>query len=220
MGTYRQPSYPAALNMARLIYLLATRSRSLTLREVLHILDISERTARRYLKAINDSLTTVQGEGLIKVIRLGGVEHWKLNEGMEVEATPYQLISLYVGAILMSFLEKTVIKDGLLDMVDTLEEIVPPAQRALLKNYQQKFLYSGFGSKRYESQDDQIDVILRGLLGQYQIEITYVSDKGAQAHRLHPYTLVLHGDSLYLNAFRKDIRNCAPSRWTRLPRPG
>lgn len=186
MGTYRQPSYPAALNMARLIYLLATRRRSLTLGEVLRILDISERTARRYLKAINDSLTTDQGEGLIKVIRMGGAERWKLNDEMGVEATPYQLISLYVGAILMSFLEKTVIKDGLLDMMDTLEEIVPPAQRGLRKNYQQKFLYSGFGSKRYESQDDQIDVILRGLLEQYQIEIPYVSDKGEKEHRLHP----------------------------------
>ena len=61
MNEKRKPTYPAALNMAKLIYTLATQGRSLTLEEILRILDISERTARRYLKAINEFLEQPAG---------------------------------------------------------------------------------------------------------------------------------------------------------------
>ena len=74
MNEKRKPTYPAALNMAKLIYTLATEGRSLTLEEILRILDISERTARRYMKAINEFLENRQGEPLIKVMKTGGVE--------------------------------------------------------------------------------------------------------------------------------------------------
>ena len=65
MNEKRKPTYPAALNMAKLIYTLATEARSLTLEDILRILDISERTARRYLKAINEFLSNRQGEPLL-----------------------------------------------------------------------------------------------------------------------------------------------------------
>jgi len=201
MNGKRKPTYPAALNMATLVYTLATQGRSLSLEDILRILDISERTARRYLKAMNEFLSNRQGEPLIRVIRTGGVERWRLNETMPLEATPYQLMSLYLGSILMASLNQTVVRDGLMDMFADLEETIPLAQRALLKNYQKKFYTTGFGSRRYEEVDDHIDVVLRGLLNQYKLELHYRSQKGERDYLVQPYTLVMHRDALYLNAW-------------------
>ena len=184
-----------------MIYSLATQSRSLNLEDILRILDISERTAKRYLKAMNEFLSNRQGEPLIRVIKTGGVEKWRLNETMPLEATPYQLMSLYLGSILMASLHQTVVRDGLLDMFSDLEETIPLAQRALLKNYQKKFYTTGFGSRRYEEVDEHIDVVLRGLLNQFKLALHYRSQKGERHYSVQPYTLVMHRDALYLNAW-------------------
>ena len=201
MNEKRKPTYPAALNMAKLIYTLATEARSLTLEDILRILDISERTARRYLKAMNEFLSNRQGEPLIKVMKTGGVERWRLNESTSMDATPYQLMSLYLGSILMASLDRTIVRDGLMDVFADLEETIPLAQKALLKNYQKKFYTTGFGSRCYEEVDDHIDVVLRGLLNQYKLELYYRSQKGERQYLMQPYTLVMHRDALYLNAW-------------------
>ena len=187
--------------MAKLIYILATQGRSLTLGEILRNLEISERTARRYIKAINEFLENRQGDPLIKVMKTGGVEKWRLNETMPLEATPYQLMSLYLGSILMASLDQTVVRDGLMDVFADLEETIPLTQKALLKNYQKKFYTTGFGSRRYEDVDDHIDVVLRGLLNQFKLELHYRSKKGERDYLVQPYTLVMHRDVLYLNAW-------------------
>lgn len=200
MSTVRQPTYPAALNMAKLIYILATQGCSLSLADIQRLLSISARTASRYRRAINEYLTNRHGEPLIAVTRKGGVERWRLNETTPLEGTPYQLISLYVGAILMASLDQTVVRDGLLDIFTALEEAIPLAQRSLLKHYEKKFYATGFGRRCYEAADEQIDVILRGLLNQYKLAMQYRSQKGERQYVVRPYTLVLHRETLYLNA--------------------
>ncbi len=204
MQNARKPTYPAALNMARLIYTLATQGRSLSLQDVQRLLSISARTAQRYRQAINEFLSNRHGEPLIKVTRQGGVERWRLNESLPLEATPYQLISLYVGAILMASLDQTVVRNGLLDLFTALEEAIPVAQRSLLKNYEKKFYATGFGRRSYDTADDHIDVILRGLLNQYKLDLHYRSQRGERRYLVRPYTLVLHRETLYLNAFVED----------------
>jgi predicted DNA-binding transcriptional regulator YafY len=201
MSTLRQPTYPAALNMAKLIYTLASQARSLSLADIQRLLGVSARTARRYRQAINESLTNRDGEPLIRVTQVAGVERWRLNETAPLEATPYQLISLYVGAILMASLDQTVVRDGLLDVFAALAEAIPLTQRSLLKHYEKKFFATGFGRRRYEAADEHIDVILRGLLNQYKLSLHYRSQKGERDYLVHPYTLVLHREALYLNAY-------------------
>jgi len=206
MATIRQPTYPAALNMAKLIYTLATQGRSLTLEDIQRILSISARTAGRYRRAINEFLTNRHGEPLITITRVGGVERWRLNETTPLEGTPYQLISLYVGAILMASLDQTVVRDGLLDVFAALEQAIPLAQRSLLQHYEKKFYATGFGRRRYDVADEHIDVILRGLLNQYKLSLQYRSQKGERQYLVRPYTLVLHREALYLNAFVEDYQ--------------
>jgi len=120
---------------------------------------------------------------------------------MPLEATPYQLMSLYLGSILMASLNQTVVRDGLMDVFTDLEETIPLAQRAVLKNYQKKIYTTGFGSRRYEEVDDHIDVVLRGLLNQFKLELYYRSQKGERHYLVQPYTLVMQREASYLNAW-------------------
>ncbi len=206
MATVRHPTYPAALNMAKLIYALTSQGRSLSLEDIQLMLGVSARTAKRYRQAINEELTNRFGEPLIKVTRVGGVERWRLNETLPLESTPYQLISLYVGSILMASLDQTVVRDGLLDILETLAEAIPLPQRSLLKHYEKKFYATGFGRRRYDSADEHIDVILRALLNQYKLSLDYRSQKGQRRYLLRPYTLVLHRETLYLNGFVEEYQ--------------
>lgn len=206
MTPLRRPTYPAALNMAKLIYALASQGRSLTLEDIQLLLGVSARTAQRYRQAINEELTNRFGEPLIKVTRVGGVERWRLNETVPLESTPYQLISLYVGAILMASLDQTVVRDGLMDVFAALAEAIPLTQRSLLKHYEKKFYATGFGRRRYDSADEHIDVILRALLNQYKLSLDYRSQRGQRQYLIRPYTLVLHREALYLNGFVEDYQ--------------
>jgi len=199
MPEYRKPTYGAAINMAKLVYALAREGRSMTLEEVLDALGVSERTAHRYLKSINESLSSKAGEPLIRVKRSDGVERWMLNDETTIHATHYQLMSLYMGSMLMSFLSGTVIQDGLLDVFASIESIIPREHRKILHRQHKKFFYTSFGMKRYDQYDDQIDVLIRALLLERKVEMTYASPtRGTKQHLVHPYTLITHKDSLYL----------------------
>ena len=198
MEKYRKPTYGAAINMAKLIHVLCAQTRSLAFDDVLRILEVSERTARRYLKVINENLSNDDGDPLIRVNKMGGVERWQLNEPMDLDATPYQLASIWVGSSLMKFLGGTVVQDGLMDIYAHLESKAPLLQRNML---QKKFYYTAFGTKQYKDFDDQIDALLRSLLLQQKAKIGYDSTRGEKEYLLHPYTLLMHKESLYLIAF-------------------
>lgn len=197
MEKHRKPTYGAGINIAKLIHVLCTQSRSLAFDDVLRILDVSGRTARRYLKVVNDNLSNEEGEPLIRVTRVGGVERWQLNEAMELGATPYQLASIWVGSSLMKFLGGTVVQDGLMDIYAHLESKVPVLQRNMLGK---KFYYTAFGTKQYKEFDDQIDALVRALLLQHKTKITYESNSGIKEYLVHPYTLLMHKESLYIIA--------------------
>lgn len=198
MADYRKPSYSAALNMAKLVYFLAREGRSMTLEEITETLSVSERTARRYLKSLNECPGFVEAEPLIVVTRKGGIERWALNDRETVTATHYQLVSLFMASVLMTFLEGTVARDGLLDIIATLQRSLPRSHKKLLHNHVKKLYYTAFGAKRYDNFDEQIDVLFRGVLLQRRVAMSYVSQRGENRYSIHPYTLLIHRDALYL----------------------
>lgn len=198
MEKRRKPTYGAGINMAKLVHVLCTQTRSMTLTDVLRVLGVSARTAGRYLKVINEHLSNEDGEPLIRVYKAGGVERWQLNEPMDIGVTPYQLASLWVGSLLMKFLGGTVVQDGLLDVYEYLESKAPLLKRNMLRK---KFHYTAFGSKQYRDFDDQIDVVLKSLLLERKLRITYSSSRRKKQYLIHPYTLLMHKESLYLSAY-------------------
>lgn len=201
MPVSRKPTYGAAANMVRLAHMLSSSGRSLSVGEILEELEVSERTLRRYKSALDRCLLSDAGEPLLRAERRDGGEYWRLADGGTVTSTHYHLLSIYMGSILMSFLEGTVIRDGLIDVFEFLRERIPSKHRKLLRNHHRKFFYSAFGRKEYGEHDEHIDVLVRALLNQHPVEMVYDSARGRGEHRIHPYTLLMHRESLYLLAF-------------------
>ena len=83
--------------------------------QLLDELEVSERTLRRYLKTLNQHLS-INDEPIILVAKENGVEQWKLNDLRQIDATHYQLFSLFLGTSLMNCLQGTVIREGLEDI--------------------------------------------------------------------------------------------------------
>ncbi len=209
MSGYRKPTYGAAVNMARLMYLLARERRPLPLEEILERLEISPRTARRYLQALNRGLTAEAGGPLIQVTREKGGEYWSLPGDEMLPASHYQLASLWIGGLLMPGLDGTVVRDGLQDVMNSLRESLGPRERPFLRHWNRKFHYTAWGMKRYERHDPALDGLLRALLAERKVNLTYRKPEGPPTRQLvRPYTLVFHRDALYLYAFNESAGEC------------
>ena len=207
MSGYRKPTYGAAVNMARLVFLLMREQRPLPLDEILERLEISPRTARRYLRALNTGLEAELGSPRIQLIREQGREYWTLPADDKLTASHYQLASLWIGSLLMPGLDGTVVREGLQDVMEKLKEGLGPGERPFLRRWNRKFYHTGWGVKRYDRHDEALDRLLRALLAERKVNLTYRKAEGPPTRQLvHPYTLVFHRDALYLYAFNEEIR--------------
>lgn len=198
---YRKSTYPAALKMAALIHELHTYGKAIPLDDLLEMCETSERNIRRYFKALNEMSEHRYGKPLIQKYKVDDVEKWRLTDEWHERSTEYQIMSLYMGAMLMSFLEDTVIKSGLMDLFDFMQQALPRSQRKLLRNHEKKFFYTSFGQKTYRDFDDQIDQLLQAIILQYAVEIVHNSKEGLKKHHVLPYTLIIHKGAMYLYGF-------------------
>lgn len=208
----RKATYTSAVKIARLIFMLSQAWRPLSLDQITSILGVSPRTLARYKKALNENLSASDGTDFIKVLKEGGKEYWYLSDQEDINtANGFRIISVFVVKTLLKFLEGTVIKDSIDSIWNTIAGQMPPSKKKQLEYFDRKIRYTGFGSKQYEEKDIILAAVLRALLHQNKMEIIYKSSglsKGKE-RIIHPYTLLLHRDTLYLNAYDEsndDIR--------------
>ena len=212
MTESRKATYTSAVKIARLISMLSQAWRPMSLEQITNILGVSPRTLARYRKALNEHLSSPDGSDFIKIIREGGKEYWFLSDQVDINtANGFRIISVFVVKTLLKFLEGTVIKDSIDSIWNTIAGQLPPSKKKQLEYFDRKIRYTGFGAKQYEEKDIILASVLRGLLHQNKIEINYVSGAASKTKKriIHPYTLLLHRDALYLNAYdesNEDIR--------------
>jgi len=212
MAESRKATYTSAVKIARLISMLSQAWRPMSLEQITNILGVSPRTLARYRKALNEHLSSPDGSDFVKVIREGGKECWYLSDQEDINsANGFRIISVFVAKTLLRFLEGTVIKDNLDNIWNIVTGQLPPSKKKQLEYFDRKIRYTGFGAKQYEEKDIILASVLRGLLHQNKMEIAYISGAASKTKKriIHPYTLLLHRDALYLDAYdesNKDIR--------------
>lgn len=212
MAESRKATYTSAVKIARLISMLSQAWRPMSLEQITNILGVSPRTLARYRKALNEHLSSPDGSDFVKVIREGGKECWYLSDQEDINsANGFRIISVFVAKTLLRFLEGTVIKDNLDNIWNIVTGQLPPSKKKQLEYFDRKIRYTGFGAKQYEEKDIILASVLRGLLHQNKMEIDYISGAASKTKKriIHPYTLLLHRDALYLDAYdesNKDIR--------------
>ena len=72
----RKPTYGSAVRMAELILMLSKSWRPVSVTRICEHFDISQRTAQRYRKALNENIMAADGGEFLRVVREGGVERW------------------------------------------------------------------------------------------------------------------------------------------------
>jgi len=200
----RKPTYGSAVRMSELVLMLSKAWRPMPVTQICEYFSISQRTAQRYRKALNENLMAADGGKILRVTREGNVEKWYLADQEDIlTATFFRIMSVYVAMVLLKSLEGTVLENGVKHAWEMLTGQLKPSLKIRLKQFDRKIRYSGFGRKSYSGQNEVLAEILKGLIHQSKIQILYYSHrvKKDRYHVIHPYTLLLHRDSLYLHAY-------------------
>jgi predicted DNA-binding transcriptional regulator YafY len=205
----RKPTYGSAVRIARLILILVKSNRPVSLDRICDQLGISERTVRRYRKAINENLSSGEGQDLLKVSRDGESESWYLSDQAEILNGKYlQVVSLHIAMVILKSLGETLLADEIKGSLNMTGSDLKPSDQMKLEQFEKKFRHSGFGRKDYSSKNKLLRKILEGLIDNKKLQVRHYSHtaKKDKYHIIHPLTLLMHRDSLYLHAYVEGYR--------------
>lgn len=207
----RLPTYGAAGRLARIVIGLVSRPHGWPLAAITAELGISERTLLRYLAVCRNELVDASGKPMIEVVGQGGERALKLvDAGPAPDAGVFEAVFFYFTQTVLTFLEGTVLKDGVAGLWERLHRGLPPRQRTRLVNLGKKFYAVPFAAKDYRSHDEQLDLVVRCLIDQHRMRVDYQGLVGeGKVHDFDPYTLVHYRGGLYLigysHRYRKNI---------------
>ena len=204
----RKPTYGSAVRMAELVSMLSRAWRPLSIDQIARQLAISKRTLQRYRKVLNEQLAGSDGGDFLKVVKENGLEKWYLTDQEEITtANTLRIISVFVAKSLLKFLHGTVVKDTMDNIWEVVTGQMAPSKKKQLQSFDRKIRYTGVGSKSYEEMDLVLATIFRGLIHETKLTIIHYSktDGKEKSHVIHPYTLLLHRDALYLHAFTEGL---------------
>lgn len=207
----RLPTYGAAGRLARIVLGLLSRPHGWPLAAITAELGISERTLLRYLAVCRNELVDSAGRPMIEVVGQGATRALRLVEhGPAPDAGIFEAVFFYFTQTVLTFLEGTVLKDGVAGLWERLHRGLPAAQRTRLANLNKKFYAVPFAAKDYRGSDEQLDLTVRCLIDQHRMRVDYQGLLGeGKVHDFDPYTLVHYRGGLYLigysHRFRKTI---------------
>jgi predicted DNA-binding transcriptional regulator YafY len=197
---YRTPTYGAAGRLARIVLELLGRPHGWSFEAIRETLGISERTLLRYLAVCRTELVDASGAPMIEVVRHGDRRLLRLAErGRATEAGVFEAVFFYFTLTVLTFLEGTVLKEGVEGLWERLHRALPSAQRLRLANVTKKFYAVPYAAKDYRAFDERLDLLVRCLINQHRMRIDYQGLLGeGKVHEFEPYTLVMYRGGLYL----------------------
>lgn len=205
----RRPTYGAATRVARLLLESLSRPYGWSFEAIQDELSISERTLERYLRACRTQLTHPDGRPIFEVVRRGDRRLLRLAGAADsTDAGVYQAVFLYFTLTVLTFLEGTVLKEGVEDLWERIERTLPHAQRLRLTNVTRQFHAAPFMAKDYRDCDEILDGVVRCLLDQRRIRVQYLKIDGTErTHEVDPYTLVAYRGGLYVIGHSRTSRH-------------
>lgn len=210
-------TYDSGIRMARIVLMLFTYNRPLSLRYLADGFGVHYKVVERYIRFLRENLIK-DGECIFKELR--GKEGRMIvlkSEGYRISASSYQIASLYLGRKILGFLKGTQIQEGLEDISDSIESGLSFVQKETLKEYERKFIAINIGEKNYCEHEGLLSDILKSLVLETRLEFAY----HLKVHKVKPYTLMLYKSGLYLIGYTntyKEIRLFAIERISNLQR--
>lgn len=203
----QQPTYPAAFNIVRLCEIMLTsRAGVMSAAQIAAHLEISRKTAQRYLDIVfADSPTELFS------VRTGGdlgyqghdrrKKYLVINRASLEQRTGFQLAPLYFSHFFLSFLEGTTLdesmREALREFHDSIKE---PGEQAIAGSLGRKLYVVATGPKSYKNHQAVIDRLLTAVILQCPIGFTYrkPGQPRTQLYRIRPLTLLIYKHGLYV----------------------
>ncbi len=167
-----------------------------TIYEIADRLEVSVRTAIRYLRALEDT-----GERLYDDTE-GRKKIWRLMPSTReayLRLTTSQMTSLYLSRRVFDFLEGTGFKEDLDEIFDQLGATLKRKDFVAAKNLERKLFNVNEAPYKYEGRIEDVNDIITALIREDKIEARHSSvGRGKKTFILQPYTLLVYKKGLYL----------------------
>ncbi len=198
---HRQPTYPAAIKFATIVHELFQSPTGISFARLRERFGLSERTVERYADELTKKLKDRMGRTPIEIRGQGDDRRLcMVGAGMRTETNAYQAAALYFAFRALEFLRNTVIGDGVEDLWDAAFARMNAPAQLRLNDIERKFHAVPYAPKDYAPHEETIDLILRALLMQRRLKLTYRSVGGGEPreHHFAPFTLLEYRGGLYL----------------------
>ncbi len=182
--------------------------------------ELDPRTFRRYLADLRalDVPVIDDGRGEDRIVAID--PQWK-RTGVSLSLS--EVLSLHFGRSLWNFLEGTSFASDLHGAIERLEPAISRAHSDLAKQLDTKFVAVPEHAKDFRGEASEvIDEVVTALVYNNPVDARYKKPTGlAQSYQLHPYTLAVFRQGLYVFAFDVDagqVKTFAIERFTDLVR--
>jgi len=200
---YRKPTYADGINLARIVDGISHYPFGWQLKELAQDLGVSERTARRYIKALSQEFLDDEGNPIFAIEKKeqGAVLIKKSKEPKPISASIYHLISVYLALEFFKMLGENVVAFSVENVFEIMEKQLSPRERDLLKDLPRKFYTAPYAQKDYSNKVDILEDLIKAIVYQNIIKITYKRPSGEEwNYTLEPLTLLYHKGGFYLIA--------------------
>jgi predicted DNA-binding transcriptional regulator YafY len=194
--------HPSAYAPARRLHevkLLLDSAAGVSVYDVAERLEVSVRTALRYLEALKRAGEPIYDE------QVGKRKVWRLMPSARkstLTLTTSQMLSLFLSRRVFDFLAGTGFKEDLDDLFGKLEVTLRRRDLSAARNLDRKIHDINEAPHIYSDRLEDVNDILTALLREERLLARHESVQGGrQTFRLDPYTLVVYRKGLYLAGF-------------------
>lgn len=168
--------------------------------ELMEDYDLDDRTLRRYISDLKELGLPVESDGR------GGDRRWSLDASYRRQRVPLtllELVSLHFGRTLFDFMGGTQFAEDADDALERLSTFTGNSE--LVADLDRKFVAVREAAKDYTRDSELLDEVLTALLRQNPAKALYARVAGPmRSYHLHPYTLGVYRQGLYLFAWDVD----------------
>lgn len=199
---------------------LMSRRDGMLASELMERFELDARTLRRYLADLRELGIPIVDEGRADDRVISVAASWK-RSGVQLSLT--EVLSLHFGRTLFNFLEGTSFAQDIDGAIERLEPAISRAHADLARQLDTKFLAVSEHAKDYRGETSEIiDEAITAVVYNNPIDARYRKASGVTSrYRLHPYTLAVYQQGLYLFALDVDVhqvKTYAIERFTELVR--
>jgi len=196
--------YSQGYRLVKIMEMFQARQ-NVTIPALMEQFGVSRRTIHRDLAALTENYS-IEEAGVLSDNR----KVWRLSSPRQSEMlklTVMEMTSLFMGKNLFNFTRGTELKNSIDSLFAKVSHRLASSRKAYRERLERKFYCTPGAPKNYAAHDDALNEIVTSLLNENKLRVRYRKPgQEPSSDTLHPYTLVIHNNALYLIAYSEKAR--------------